>query len=83
MQSMYIREEEKVQEKDGCDYVIALQEGPGLQNLEPLPKLPPNARFVRHENKCFDLGTIGWMIETKIVNPRSVICCKLSTQAIP
>lgn len=58
------------QENDGCDYVIAIQEGPGLERLAPLPKLPPNARFVPHENKCFDLGTVGWMFDNKIVDPR-------------
>ena len=47
-----------------------MQEGGGLEKLQPLPKLPANAKFVRHENKCFDLGAIGWMLDTKVVNPR-------------
>ena len=64
-------------EHDGCDYVIAVQEGGTLEKLDPLPKLPANARFVRHENKCFDLGTIGWMLDTKVVNPRYVSCWTL------
>lgn len=65
--------ESVLQEHDGCDYVIALQEGPGLEQLNPLPKLPPNARFVHHENKCFDLGTVGWMLETQVKNPRQAL----------
>ena len=28
-----------------------------------LPELPPNARYVFHENRCFDWGTIGWAIQ--------------------
>ncbi|CAF1401867.1 unnamed protein product [Adineta steineri] len=25
-----------------------------------LPKLPKNAQYIHHENKCFDYGTAGW-----------------------
>ena len=28
-----------------------------------LPELPPHARYVFHENRCFDWGTIGWAIQ--------------------
>ena len=28
-----------------------------------LPELPPNARYVFHENRCYDWGTIGWAIQ--------------------
>ena len=28
-----------------------------------LPELPPNARYVVHENRCYDWGTIGWALQ--------------------
>ena len=58
------------QAHDGCEYVIVIQEGPGLAPVDPLPPLPPNARFVYHKNECFDLGTVGWVMEHHIVNTR-------------
>jgi len=32
------------------------------------PFLPSNARFLLHPNKCFDLGTVGWVLKTQIKN---------------
>ncbi len=29
-----------------------------------LPELPANARYIFHENRCYDWGTIGWALET-------------------
>jgi hypothetical protein len=37
-------------------------------NLEDMPKLPRNARYVLHKNECFDWGTFGWAIRENIVN---------------
>lgn len=54
------------QEGDGCDYVIVLQQGKGLFDPEPLPRLPRNARYLKHENKCFDIGTVGWVLEKHV-----------------
>ena len=38
----------------------------GLQVARPLaselPKLPSNARYVHHENACYDWGTFGWAL---------------------
>lgn len=34
--------------------------------LDPLPELPPNARYLRHPNSCFDFGTIGWVLDTEV-----------------
>lgn len=34
-----------------------------------LPELPANARYVWHENKCFDWGTFGWAFESGEVVP--------------
>ncbi|KAH7621353.1 hypothetical protein NADE_006616 [Nannochloris sp. 'desiccata'] len=30
------------------------------------PVLPSNARFILHPNECFDLGTVGWVLQTQI-----------------
>lgn len=27
-----------------------------------LPKLPSNARYVQHDNECYDWGTFGWLL---------------------
>ena len=51
---------------DGCDYVIVLQQGEGLYQLDPLPPLPPNARYLKHENKCYDIGTVGWVLKNHV-----------------
>ena len=33
-----------------------------------LPELPANARYIYHENRCYDLGTVGWAIENGAVD---------------
>lgn len=55
-----------MQAEDGCQYIIVLQQGPGLHDPNPLPVLPPNARYLRHPNECFDLGTVGWVLRTQV-----------------
>ena len=55
---------------DGCDYVIVLQQGEGLADPDPLPDLPPNARYLRHPHECFDLGTVGWVLRTQVADMR-------------
>ena len=40
-----------------------MQRGPAK-----LPELPANARYIFHENRCYDLGTVGWAIENGIVD---------------
>lgn len=40
-----------------------LQQGAGLTQPDPLPPLPPNARYVPHPNECYDLGTVGWVLD--------------------
>ncbi|GAB4817919.1 hypothetical protein N2152v2_004965 [Parachlorella kessleri] len=54
---------------DGCDYVIIIQEGPGVEETHNLPETPPNVRFVRHVNECFDWGTFGWALEQGVLDP--------------
>ncbi|KAI7836092.1 hypothetical protein COHA_010020 [Chlorella ohadii] len=53
---------------DGVTYIIVVQETPGEAPPE-LPPLPPNARYVRHTNECYDWGTIGWVFSTGVANP--------------
>lgn len=52
---------------DGVTYLIVVQEeaaASGQQQQQPeLPALPPNARYVRHPNSCYDWGAIGWVFE--------------------
>jgi hypothetical protein len=57
-----------VQENDGCDYVFILQDMDGVQMPDLTGKLPPNARVERHQNGCYDWGTIGWLFDTKKVD---------------
>ena len=53
-----------------ADYVFIIQhnDARGLQERGEtawrgeLPALPPNARYVLHQNECFDWGTFGWLI---------------------
>lgn len=33
-----------------------------------LPKLPPNAHYVMHENECYDIGTHGWFLRKKSID---------------
>lgn len=33
-----------------------------LLQLEKLPRLPPNAKYVQHKNECYDWGTFGWLL---------------------
>ena len=54
------------QEGDGCDYVIVLQQSEKLSMPAPLPVLPPNARYLRHANECFDIGTVGWVLHSQL-----------------
>ena len=30
-----------------------------------LPPLPPNARYLPHPNECYDIGTVGWVLDTQ------------------
>jgi hypothetical protein len=53
--------ETAVRDTDPADYYFILQQS-NNQNLDEgqLPKLPDNAHYIHHENKCFDYGTAGW-----------------------
>lgn len=57
-----------MQPDDGCDYLIVVQGNEG-DNLPQLPTLPANARYLNHPNRCYDWGTIGWVLSSKQVDP--------------
>jgi hypothetical protein len=57
-----------VKPDDGVHYYFIVQQvGATAKNNSLLPPLPPNAWYVYHENKCFDLGTVGWFLRTHFV----------------
>ena len=37
-------------------------------NESRLPALPANARYLQHDNECYDIGTFGWFFQQNIVN---------------
>ena len=52
-----------VRRSTNADYYIILQQINGSYvNESTLPSLPSYAHYIQHENKCFDLGTIGWFL---------------------
>ena len=65
-----------VQEADGCEYIIVLQQGSDLHQLESRPPLPTNARYMEHPNSCFDIGTVGWVLnhEDVVVRWAAFLC---------
>lgn len=55
--------ETAVRETDPVDYYFILQQNNNKNiNESKLPKLPRNARYIHHENKCYDYGTAGWFL---------------------
>ena len=54
-----------VRSSHDADYYFILQQ---IKNKVPdekkLPPLPSNAQYIQHEDKCFDLGSIGWLLST-------------------
>lgn len=62
---------EGVQDNDGVTYIIAIQNGEGLTELSNKPRLPSNAKLVNHSNTCFDIGTVGWVLEHHVPNVRA------------
>ncbi|BDA51685.1 hypothetical protein COCOBI_19-2410 [Coccomyxa sp. Obi] len=59
--------EHGIQEGDGCDYFIIVQ-GLNQQSEKFLPVLPYRARYVYHENVCYDWGTFGWALRDSEMN---------------
>ncbi|CAF2743625.1 unnamed protein product [Rotaria sp. Silwood2] len=52
-----------------ADYYFILQKvNNKLVNESGLPMLPSNAHYIQHENECFDFGTVGWFLSSKVVD---------------
>lgn len=60
---------EAVVEDSRCEYVIVVQQTKGLEKIK-LPSLPRNARYVYHNNECYDWGTFGWLLQSGHVDIR-------------
>lgn len=57
-----------VQASHDADYYFILQRlNNTYYDLEKLPKLPSNGYYIQHENRCFDLGTIGWFVNSGMI----------------
>jgi len=58
-----------VYDSDNIDYYFILQQ---INNEhfdeKKLPLLPPNAHYIQHENKCYDIGTIGWFLSKNYID---------------
>ncbi len=55
------------------DFAAQLAQGDELFGSSNLPQLPRNARYVFHENRCYDWGTFGWaMTERKVDTSRYI-----------
>jgi hypothetical protein len=58
-----------VRQSHQADYYFILQQ---INNTvfdgTKLPILPSNAHYIQHENKCFDIGTIGWFLSSGIID---------------
>lgn len=39
-----------------------------MQPLEKLPEAPRNVRFEYHPNECYDWGTMGWVLDNRMVD---------------
>src|ERR1700722_18951296 len=49
------------------DYFVILQQVNNAPvNESNLPILPSYANYIQHENKCFDLGTVGWFLSSGV-----------------
>jgi hypothetical protein len=58
-----------VRQSHNADYYFILQQmGNKIVNETKLPILPSNAHYVQHENKCFDIGTIGWFLSSGMID---------------
>ena len=64
-----------------ADYLFIIQndhasEWEGQPNnrswADGLPALPPNARYVLHQNECWDWGTVGWLLQLPQGHPNAV-----------
>ncbi|KAI8114536.1 hypothetical protein M9434_002658 [Picochlorum sp. BPE23] len=54
---------EGIKENDNCDYIIVIQVSDMEDDVPDVLKSvnKRNLRVMKHENKCFDIGTVGWV----------------------
>eukprot|EP00798_Chlamydomonas_sp_ICE-L_P028092 gene28092-31200_t len=66
---------EAVEQDTLCEYVIVVQRyRDEEQSAEvDLPLLPPHAKYVFHENECYDWGTFGWLLRSGHVDIRKYL----------
>ena len=58
-----------VHQSHNADYYFILQQiNDRFFDKNKLPKLPSNAHYIQHENKCFDIGTIGWFLSSGMID---------------
>jgi len=58
-----------VRQSHHADYYFILQQIDNkIFDETKLPTLPSNAHYVQHENKCFDIGTIGWFLSIGMID---------------
>ncbi len=62
------------QPNDGNDYIIITQYD-NKTHMPTLPPLPRNARYLVHPNKCFDLGTYGWVLRNHVSLRYGAVIC--------
>ncbi len=52
-----------------ADYYFILQKiNNATFDERQLPSLPSNAHYIQHENKCFDIGTVGWFLFSGVID---------------
>ncbi len=58
-----------VRDSHDADYYFILQQVNNITvDEQKLPSLPSNAHYIQHENKCYDIGTIGWFLSKDFID---------------
>jgi hypothetical protein len=58
-----------VRQSHNADYYFILQQiNNTVFDETKLPILPSNAHYIQHENKYFDISTIGWFLSSGIID---------------
>jgi hypothetical protein len=60
---------------DRADYLLLLQHDDhhAAAAAGRLPALPSNARYIWHQNECYDWGTFGWLVGAE--RRFAAVCC--------
>lgn len=59
-----------LQDRHDCEYFIVIQQGVGLKEPNLPQDLPANVHVLHHPNECFDLGTVGWLLNGTVNSRR-------------